>query len=350
MFVDRALITVRAGDGGDGCVSFYRGKAMPKGGPDGGNGGKGGDVVFFADTGLNTLYDFRGLRDWKAQSGEPGRGKQQYGAAAADLVIKVPPGTMVFDDATGELIHDMKPGERTVIARGGRGGYGNEHFKSSTHQTPREFTPGEKGEFFRLRLELKLIADVGLVGKPNAGKSTLLKSLTRADPKIGNYPFTTLGPQLGIAEVDASRRLVLADLPGLIEGAATGAGLGLEFLRHIERTRVIVHLLDAVPDGETTPAENYRMIRRELEAHSAALAAKPELVVLNKLDLLDEQEQADAIAALKRELPPDVDVMGISGAARVGLGELLARLWKLAYGDETPSGWPEANAATGLRR
>ncbi len=350
MFVDRAFITVRAGDGGDGCVSFYRGKGMPKGGPNGGNGGKGGDVVFHADPGLNTLYDFRGLRDWKAKPGEPGRGKQQYGAAAPDLIIKVPPGTMVFDDATGDLIHDMKPNETAVIARGGKGGFGNEHFKTSIHQAPREFTPGEAGEFFRLRLELKLIADIGLVGKPNAGKSTLLKSLTRADPKIANYPFTTLGPQLGIAEVDPSRRLVLADLPGLIEGAAQGAGLGHEFLRHIERTRVIVHLLDAVPDGDETPIDNYRAIRHELQQHSAALAAKPELVVLNKLDLFDETEQRDAIADLKRQLPQDTEVLGISGAARMNLSALLERLWTLAYGDTIPSGWPTQETHDSARR
>lgn len=343
MFVDRALITVKAGDGGDGCVSFRRAKAEPKGGPNGGDGGRGGDVVLWADTGLNTLYEFRGLRDWKAQCGEPGRGKQQFGAGAPDLVIRLPPGTMVFNDDTGELIHDMKPDERVVIARGGKGGYGNEHFKTSVHQTPFEFTPGAPGEFFRLRLELKLIADVGFVGKPNAGKSTLLKALTRADPKIANYAFTTLSPQLGIAEIDPERRLVLADLPGLIEGASGGAGLGLEFLRHIERTRVILHVLDASPEDGSAPATNYAVIREELARYSQALAEKQELVVLNKIDLLGDAEQRDMLKVLRRAVSRDTEVLAISGGTRAGLRPLLDRLWSMLHDDgPRPSGWADA--------
>lgn len=346
MFVDRAIITVKAGDGGDGAVSFYRGKAQPKGGPDGGDGGKGGDIVFYADPGLNTLYDFRGLRDWKAKDGENGRRKQQFGANAPDLVIKVPPGTLVFNDETGDLIHDMAPNERVVIARGGKGGYGNEHLKSPTNQTPRTASSGQPGEFFRLRLDLKLIADVGLVGRPNAGKSTLLKALTRADPKIGDYPFTTLSPQLGIAELDASRRIVLADLPGLIEGAARGAGLGHEFLRHIDRTRAIVHVLDVQPTDGTTPGENYRAIRKELEAYSMALGDKPELIVLNKIDLLGDDERDAAIKAARRSLPRESDVLAISGAAHIGLQEMLQHLWTMLHGDQMPAGWPTTPGET----
>lgn len=345
MFVDRALITVKAGDGGDGCVSFRRAKAEPKGGPNGGDGGRGGDVIFWGDTGLNTLYEFRGLRDWKAQNGESGRGKQQFGAGAPDLIVRVPPGTMVFNDDTGELIHDVKPDERVVIARGGKGGYGNEHFKTSVHQTPFEFTPGAPGEFFRLRLELKLIADVGLVGKPNAGKSTLLKALTRADPKIANYPFTTLSPQLGIAEIDPERRLVLADLPGLIEGASEGAGLGLEFLRHIERTKVILHVLDAAPEDGSSPAQNYKTIRAELANHSQALAEKAELIALNKMDLLDDDAQRDALKALRRALPRDAEILATSGGTHAGLRPMLERLWTILHGESArPAGWTEAKA------
>lgn len=346
MFVDSALIRVRAGKGGDGAVSFYRGRGLPKGGPDGGDGGRGADIYLFADTGLNTLIDFRGVRDWHADNGEPGRGKQQFGAAADDMTIRVPPGTLVYNDETGELMADIGPDERVLIARGGKGGHGNEHFKSSTNQTPRKATKGQPGEEFTLRLELKLIAEVGLVGLPNAGKSTLLKALTRAEPKIADYPFTTLSPQLGIAELDPSRRIVLADIPGLIEGASGGAGLGHDFLRHVERTSIILHLLDCASSDGASPAENYRTIRAELAGYSPELAEKPELIVLSKMDLLpDDEARREAIADLCAELrlgASETPLM-ISSAAGTGLRELLEKLWVTLHGvDAEIEGWKSA--------
>lgn len=332
MFIDQAIISVTAGSGGGGHVSFRREKYIPKGGPDGGDGGNGGDVVLVADDNVNTLLDFKGRPNWEAPSGDPGRGKQQHGLNANPLIIRVPPGTLIYDDASGELLHDLKPKEQFVVAKGGRGGFGNEHFKSSVNQAPKSASPGYPGEERMIRLELKLIADVGIVGKPNAGKSTLLSSVTAATPKIANYPFTTLTPQLGIAQLDPSRRLVLADIPGLIEGASGGAGLGHEFLRHIERTRVLVHLLDACPDDGSTPAENYRMIREELGKYSPLLAEKQELIVLNKLDLLpEESERRAAVAKLRAELQlgRGDEVLAISAATREGTNLLLEELWKL---------------------
>lgn len=331
MFIDEAVITVKAGDGGKGCVSFRREKYVPKGGPDGGNGGHGGHVIFIADDNVNTLLDFRGNPLWKAQNGEHGRSKQQSGLAGADLIIKVPPGTIITDIESQELLADLGPGEQAVIAQGGRGGWGNEHFKSSTNQAPKSADPGEPGEQRRVKLELKLIADVGLVGLPNAGKSTLLSVLTSARPKIADYPFTTLTPQLGIAEIDPTRRLVIADIPGLIEGASEGAGLGHEFLRHIERTRILVHLLDAAPTDGSSPADNYRMIRAELANYSSLLAEKEELIVLNKLDLLDEVDAKAAVSKLRADLQlgRSQEVLGISGATRQGTRELLEKLWSM---------------------
>ncbi len=331
MFIDEAVIQVRAGDGGNGCVSFRREKYVPKGGPDGGNGGHGGHVIFVADDNVNTLLDFRGNPIWRAKPGEHGRGKQQSGLAGADLVIKVPPGTVIIDTDTDEILADLGPGDRAVIAKGGRGGWGNEHFKSSTNQAPKAADPGEPGEQRKVKLELKLIADVGLVGLPNAGKSTLLSALTSARPKIADYPFTTLVPQLGIAELDSKRRLVIADIPGLIEGASEGAGLGHEFLRHIERTRILVHLLDAAPIDGSNPADNYRMIRAELGNYSSLLAEKDEVIVLNKLDLLDEDEARTAVAKLRADLQlgREQDVLAISGATKLGTRELLEKVWSM---------------------
>ncbi len=341
MFVDRAVILVRGGDGGAGAVSFRREKAEPKGGPDGGNGGKGGDVVIQAEEGMSTLYDFRHQVEWLAQAGEPGGRKQCSGANAPDMIMRLPPGTLIYDHATGMLLHDLKPGERVIIAKGGRGGWGNEHFKNSVNQTPRTSTPGQEGEEFRLRLELKLIAEVGLVGMPNAGKSTLLAALTRATPKIGDYPFTTLSPQLGIAEVDGTRRIIFADIPGLIEGASQGAGLGHEFLRHVERTRVIVHLLDPLPPDDSTPWDNYTTIRAELAQYSPAMADKPELVVLNKVDLLGDDAQARLKEVAKHlGLRPGREIVAISGAAGTGLKPLLEKLWSMLHAPgEAVAGW-----------
>lgn len=341
---------MRAGSGGNGHVSFRREKYVSKGGPDGGNGGDGGSVIVVADEGMSTLYDFRHQRLWAAENGENGGAKQCSGHAGKDLMIHLPPGTLLFNNVTGEVIHDLKPGDRVIVAKGGRGGWGNEHFKRSTNQSPRTAEPGEPGEEFELRLELKLIAEVGIIGKPNAGKSTLLAALTRANPKIANYPFTTLSPQLGVAELSGERKIVLADVPGLIEGAAEGAGLGHEFLRHIERTRIVVHLLDLRPEDETDPVDNYRAVREELRRYAEALVEKRELVVLNKADLFgDEEELASAVKRVAKELNLrlDRDVLVISGAARRGLDELLERLWSMLHpaGKDEP-GWKAPAAAT----
>ncbi len=337
MFVDEAVIEVQSGNGGSGCVSFRREKYIPKGGPDGGDGGKGADVYLLADPQISTLMDYSGRHHWKAGHGQPGTSKQRHGRNAEDLTLLLPPGTMVYDNESGELCVDLrKPGQRHLIAAGGRGGFGNEHFKSATHQTPDEFTPGEPGVTRHLRLELKLLADVGLIGKPNAGKSTLLSRLTRARPKIANYPFTTLTPQLGICEIPVhgrqpARRLVLADIPGLIEHAHRGEGLGTRFLRHIERTGVLVHLVEIMPDDGSDPCDNYQMIRRELKAYSSELSSKPELLVLTKMDLVHD---AKTLSRLTRSLQlaagNDQPVYPISAATGQGMPALLEACWQLA--------------------
>src|SRR5947209_6004716 len=301
MFVDEALIHVKAGDGGNGCVSFRREKYIPKGGPDGGDGGNGGDVAFVADPGVDTLLDFAGRHHWRAGRGQAGMGKKMYGKGGDDLLIRVPVGTLVFDAEHGTLLADLDvPGKQVVLAKGGKGGKGNWHFRTPTNQAPRYAEPGTEGQERNLKLELKLIADVGLVGMPNAGKSTLLSVISAARPKVADYPFTTLDPQLGIVELSGDRRIVVADIPGLIEGARDGAGLGHAFLRHIERTKVIVHLLDMYPTDGSDPAENYRTIRRELEAFSPKLAQKRELIAANKMDLAVDDE---ALNKLMDELP-----------------------------------------------
>ncbi len=369
MFIDEATIFVSAGKGGDGCASFRRAKYVPKGGPDGGDGGDGGDVVFIADDNVNTLLDFRGRHHWKAEGGQPGRGKQQFGAKGADCEIRVPPGTLVYDATTGALLHDIGPRDRVVVAKGGAGGHGNEHFKSATNQAPTNCEPGEPGQSLEVRLELKLIADIGLVGLPNAGKSTLLAALTHASPKVAPYPFTTLSPQLGIAQLDPDRRLVIADIPGLIEGAADGHGLGHEFLRHIERTRILLHLVDIGSDagvdpdhldGDTddpvpgpnmkpgSPEHSYRLIRRELFGYAPALAEKPELILLTKADLVamgpeDEAEIGAIVDRFAQSLQLDAErqIRVISAATGRGLEGLLEWLW--AFLAPEPDAWrPEA--------
>ena len=297
--VDEAEITVRAGNGGNGCVGFRREKFIPLGGPDGGDGGDGGDVWLEADENLNTLVDFRHQRTFKAQRGENGMGSQRYGKGGEDIVVRVPVGTVVTNVATDEVIGDMtRHGERLLVARGGKGGLGNMHFKSSVNRTPRQSTPGSEGEERLLQLELKLLADVGLLGFPNAGKSTLVRAVSAATPKVADYPFTTLYPNLGVVSVELGRSFVIADIPGLIEGAAEGAGLGAQFLRHLQRTRLLLHLVDIAPlgyEGEgveapMSPADQVRALERELERHDPELLRKPRWLVLNKADLLPPDE------------------------------------------------------------
>jgi len=326
MFIDRAEIYVRSGKGGHGCVSFRRERFIPKGGPDGGDGGSGGDVVLVADPAVATLLDFTGKHHWLADNGRPGEGRSKTGRSGRDLDVHLPPGTLVYDRDNGRLLKDLDtPGARVRIARGGRGGRGNEYFKSSRNQTPRTAQPGEEAEERWLRLDLKLIADVGLVGLPNAGKSTLLSRVSKAQPKIADYPFTTLEPKLGIVDLPGFRRFVMADLPGLIKGAHEGVGLGDEFLRHIERTRLLVHLIDTYPmEGQPPPDEAYRVIRAELQKYSQKLADKPKIVVANKIDLSDN---TDAVDALRNEL--GCDVLAISGVTGAGLDVLSERIWEV---------------------
>ncbi len=316
MFFDRATITVRAGAGGDGCISFRREKYVPFGGPNGGHGGRGGSVYLRVNDQLNTLMAFNRRQHFAAEKGAPGSGNGRRGRSGKDLYIDVPAGTVVRDAETGELLGDLSvPGQVLLVARGGRGGRGNEAFKTSTRQTPQFAEKGAPGQEYRLELELKLIADVGLLGKPNAGKSTLLSRVSAARPKIADYPFTTLEPYLGVVEVD-SRTLVMADIPGLIEGAHEGAGLGLEFLRHVERTRLLVHLLDG---ASLDPAEDFRAINRELALYSADLAQKPQIVALNKADLPDVELLRDL---LLEDLGLD-EIHVISAVTGEGVHELL---------------------------
>ncbi|MDG2524963.1 GTPase ObgE [Stenotrophomonas sp. HITSZ_GD] len=305
--VDEAEIQVIAGNGGNGCVGFRREKFIPLGGPDGGDGGNGGSVWLQADENLNTLVDFRHERIFKAQRGENGMGRQMYGKAGEDRVITVPVGTVVMNVDTDEVIGDMtRHGDRLLVAKGGKGGLGNMHFKSSTNRAPRQALPGEEGEQRLLKLELKLLADVGLLGFPNAGKSTFIRAVSAATPKVADYPFTTLYPNLGVVSVEAHRSFVIADIPGLIEGAADGAGLGAQFLRHLQRTRLLLHLVDVSPmEGGVegvSPAEQVRLLERELERHDPELLAKPRWLVLNKADLMFEDEARVAAEQVIAEL------------------------------------------------
>jgi GTP-binding protein len=321
-FIDEAQITVHAGDGGKGCVSFLREKYRPKGGPDGGDGGKGGDVILEAHDGLTTLLDFKFQPILRAERGEDGRGKCQYGRAGQDRVVRVPPGTIVRDAETGDLIADIAhTGARAVVARGGRGGKGNAHYATPTRQAPRFAQPGLPGESRVLQLELRLLADVGLVGYPNTGKSTLISAVSAARPRVADYPFTTLVPHLGVVRCDEERSFVLADVPGLIERAHEGHGLGLRFLRHLSRTALLIHVLDISGLTGRDPLHDFDVINRELAAFDPELAAKPQIVVANKLDLTEARERLPGIR--KQFAARDIELHAISAVTGKGVRELI---------------------------
>ena len=340
MFIDQAVIDVKSGKGGNGMVHFRREKFVPRGGPDGGDGGRGGDVVLEVRATLNTLSAFRHTTRYAAEEGKGGGSQNRYGRGAEDLVVPVPPGTVVYDSGSGALLGDLTaPGQRLVVCKGGRGGRGNVHFKSSINQTPRTAERGEPGEEKRLRLELKLIADIGIVGVPNVGKSTLLSVLTNAKPKIASYPFTTLEPNLGVANVDDETTVVLADIPGLIEGASSGAGLGFEFLRHVSRTRVLIHLLDGLG---ADPLADYAQTNAEMALFDPNLGKKPQIVAVNKADQPEVQERWKALKAKFKK--QKIDVVLISAMARTGVRELLleaaTRLAETPTLDETVTPMP----------
>jgi GTP-binding protein len=324
-FVDEATIDVAAGNGGGGCASFRREKFIPFGGPNGGDGGRGGSVWAVADLNLNTLIDFRYTRRFEARNGEAGRGSDQFGAAGDDIVLRVPVGTMVHDAETGELLFELlNPGERVLVVKGGDGGFGNLHFKTSTNRAPRQKTPGWPGEAKKLKLELRVLADVGLLGMPNAGKSTLISAISNARPKIADYPFTTLHPNLGVVRAAPEQSFVVADVPGLIEGASEGAGLGLQFLRHLQRTTLLLHMVDLAPfDESVDPVAQARAIVKELKAYDAELHAKPRWLVLNKIDMIPAEEREQRVKDFVRRLRWKGPVFAVSALAREGLDPLV---------------------------
>jgi len=342
-FVDEATIEVEAGDGGNGVATFRREKFIPRGGPDGGDGGDGGSVWLVADENLNTLVDFRYRRSHRAERGENGKGRQMYGRKGGDIHVRVPPGTRVSDADTGELLGELvRHGQTLLVARGGRRGIGNVHFKSSTNRAPRQFTHGTPGERRALHLELLLLADVGLLGMPNAGKSSLIARISSARPKIADYPFTTLYPNLGVVRVDHERSFVIADVPGLIEGAAEGAGLGVRFLKHLSRTRLLLHLVDiAQLDPAADPAADVRGILRELEKFGGDLAGRERWLVLNKVDLLPADELAARRQLLLDELRWDGPVHCVSALSGEGtqalVYDLMARLEALRAAERAPA-------------
>jgi GTP-binding protein len=341
-FVDEAVITVFAGNGGNGSVSFRREKFIPLGGPDGGDGGDGGSVWLVSDENLNTLIDFRHQRQFRAQRGENGMGREMYGKAGEDVVIRVPVGTEVVNVATDEIIGDlMENGQRLLVARGGDGGKGNVHFKSSLNRAPRKATTGTKGEERDIRLELKLLADVGLLGFPNAGKSTFVRAVSAATPKVADYPFTTLHPHLGVVSVEAFRSFVIADIPGIIEGAAEGAGLGALFLRHVQRTRLLLHLVDMAPfDEAISPSQQVRAIEDELRRYDPGMLEKPRWLVLNKGDLLDDEERKERAEAIVAELGWDQPWFIVSAIAREGTWPVMLEVQR--FFDETKRDAEEA--------
>lgn len=328
-FVDEARIEVQGGKGGNGAASFRREKFIPKGGPDGGDGGRGGSVWAVADRNINTLVDYQYTRKYFAPNGENGRGADCYGAGGKDIVLRMPVGTVIRDTDTGEVVADLNAhGVKALLAQGGKGGLGNLHFKSSVNRAPKQFTPGEPGQYRSLELELKVLADVGLLGHPNAGKSTFITAVSNARPKIADYPFTTLHPHLGVVRVGPEQSFVVADVPGLIEGAAEGAGLGHLFLRHLSRTKVLLHVIDAAPlDEEADPVAQAKALAEELEKYDPELAAKPRWIVLNKMDLVPEEERAALVehwrSAFAKEGEP---VFAISAAAREGVDALVKAL------------------------
>jgi GTP-binding protein len=325
-FIDEAIITVGSGDGGRGCVSFRREKHVPRGGPDGGDGGKGGDVILKSNSHRRTLFPFQLKRQYNAPKGAHGQGQQKTGRNGKDLIIEIPPGTLVKDADTGKVLKDFTAvGDSYIVVQGGRGGQGNARFKTSTNRAPRFAQPGEAGQNLRLKLELKLLADVGIIGLPNAGKSTLISKISSATPKIGNYPFTTLIPTLGVVETGWGEPFVVADIPGLIEGAHQGAGLGTQFLRHIERTRILIHLIDAGTIDQGHPLDHLKTVNRELESFNPQLTQKPQIVVLNKIDLPGAQEAAAALAAALEPEP----VLFISALQKKGVKKLISRILEL---------------------
>ena len=324
-FIDESTIEVHAGKGGDGVASFRREKFMPFGGPDGGDGGKGGSIFAIADSNINTLIDYRYARIHRAKNGEKGRGADCYGRGADDIELRMPVGTVITDIETGEVLADLaRNQQRALIAKGGKGGIGNLHFKSSTNRTPRQFTRGDPGDTRMLKLELKVLADVGLLGMPNAGKSTLIRAVSAAKPKVADYPFTTLHPNLGVVRANMSRSFVIADIPGLIEGAAEGAGLGHQFLRHLARTRLLLHLIDIVPPDEgADPVKDARAIVKELRKYDEALYQKPRWLILNKADLLDDAARDKLTKSMVRRLRWKHPVFVISAISGVGCNELV---------------------------
>lgn len=344
-FVDEATIEVASGKGGNGSASFLRAKFMPFGGPDGGDGGRGGHIYAVADNNLNTLIDYRYARKHFAKNGENGRGADQYGRAADDIVLRMPVGTIITDLDSGDVIADLAvPGQKVMIAKGGDGGFGNLHFKSSTNRAPRQKTPGWPGEQKRLKLELKLLADVGLLGMPNAGKSTLIAAVSNARPKIADYPFTTLHPNLGVVRVAPEKSFVVADVPGLIEGAAEGAGLGHQFLRHLQRTRLLLHVIDIAPsDDGVDPVQQARALVEELRKYDAGLYAKPRWLVLNKMDLVPEDERHERAQAFVKALGYEGPVFEISAATHAGCERLTQKVFEFiaSVREKTPEGKPD---------